>query len=141
LFKILQNVENRNILINKKTLNSNGNRSGRTAQHSLNNSTSNRSGARSPVKIMKLVGPESSVEDSEKRRKYKPPLIDGEVSDLLRDNFNITRTEINVEFTKTMPVFPDKDEVDLRQPMIKKIKHTKTSMSVNSDSEEVDCFH
>lgn len=137
LFKILQSVENRNILINKKTLNSNGNKSGRSGQNSLNNSTSNRSGTRSPIKIMKLVGPESSVEDSEKRRKYKPPIRDGQISDLMGENFNITRTEINVDFTKTMPAFPEKDDFEPKKSAGKKIKHMKTSISVNSDSEEV----
>lgn len=40
-------------------------------QFSRGNSVSNRSGARSPVKILRLVGPETTVPDTERKKHHK----------------------------------------------------------------------
>ena len=85
---------------------------------------------------MRLVGPESSLEDTEKRKKFKPSLNTDQDSDFRREHFNITRTEINADFTKTMPNFTDPIENE-GQSFNKKYHHQKTTMSVNSDSDEV----
>lgn len=135
LSKILRNVENRNILINKKgnsgqiSVASNPNRSYQA-------SNSNKSAGRSPVKIMKMVVPESVVADTEKKKHYKlRASVESDQKSLNpMDSGFLLKKHNSVDLNKTMPNLKDALENELRQ---KDNNLMKTGTSINSDADEV----
>lgn len=135
LFKMLQNVENRNILINR-----NGQTMIRKASvvnsiSSRNNSLSNKSGGRSPVKIMKLVGPESTVPDTEKKHYKLRNSIDrdSQIDPLKDSGLNLRKSE-GVDLNRTMPNLKEALENEARK-IDDRLMRTTTSM--NSDHDDV----
>ena len=136
LSRILRNVENRNILINKKGQHQPQLSFSTNPSRSQQGAGANRSAGRSPVKIMKLIGPESTVPDSEKKVHYKlRASIESDYQSLNpMDSGLLLKKHDGVDFNKTMPNLKDALENELKQ---KDNKLTKTGTSICSDSDEV----
>ena len=136
LFKILQNVENRNILISKNSQAGPSKINVKNNEPNRQNSISKKSGGRSPIKIMKLVGPESTVPETEKRRHFKlrNSMDEDDASSKGMESITMTKSHLPIDMNKTMPNLKDVLESEINRG---DLRHLKTAASVYSDKDEV----
>lgn len=135
LSKILQNIETRQILIDRKnnlgpkSVSSNPNRS---YQPSFSHSNA----GRSPVKIIKMVGPESEVPDTEKKVHYKlrASLESDKQSYNPMDSGFLLKKSNTADLNKTMPNLKEALENEIK---VKDNNLMKTGTSVYSDTDDV----
>ena len=130
LFKMLQNVENRDALTGKKGHQHQRKISSTSSNTSYNNSASKHGAGRSPVKIMKLVVPESTVRDTEKKH-YK--LMNSVDNDSYSMQSGLMARKLDgLDMNQTMPNLKDALEREAHKNEHKLIR-TNTSMQIDDD--------
>lgn len=135
LFKMLQNVENRNILINKKGPSHQRKVSLTNSNTSYNHSASKNSAGRSPVKIMKLVGPESTVRDTEKKHFKLMNSVDDDSSSIQKmDSGLLKKKPESVDMNRTMPNLKEALE---KEAFKNEAKLVRTNTSMQSEDDDV----